>query len=230
MRIGNFIVSNNPYRIPRLVRHTKKIYDTYKADTITNARKNDALAQLLGYKSSNNGSYWAELAALKAYGLLEGRSDVRVSDTGKKATYGVGEDKSGALLKAFLNIPLWKTLYDRYRLDLPSQDFWAKLQHITGCEAPEAKNTEKFITEAFYSDANLIKSVKPSTTSGERGLTREITPPKAPSEFIEITAGNFYQRLPLNIESIEVAEAMLKVLKKQLESQLDVKERLEEED
>jgi len=40
--------------------------------------------------------------------------------------------------------------------------------------------------------------------------TKEITQPKAPSEFIEITAGNFYQRLPLSIGSIEVAEAYVK--------------------
>lgn len=226
MRIGNFRVPNNPYRLPRLVGRTKKIYDTYKADTITKATKSDALAQLLGYKSSNNGAYLAELSALKAYGLLEGRSDVRVSGIGKQATYGVGEQKPNALLKAFLNIPLWKTLHDRYRLELPSQDFWAKLQHITGCEAPEAKSNEKFVTEAFYVDANLIKSVKPTPTIGGEDLTKTGTAPKEtlPSgEFIEITAGSFYQRLPLSLDSLEVAEAMLKVLKKQLQSQLDVK-------
>jgi len=38
-------------------------------------------------------------------------------------------------------------------------------------------------------------------------------------EFIEITAGNFYQRFPLSIESIEVVEAMLKVVKNQLKKQ-----------
>lgn len=231
MRIGNFRVSNNPYRLPRVVGRTKQIYDTYKADVITKATKNDALAQLLGYKSSNNGAYLAELSALKAYGLLEGRGNVRVSETGKQATYGVNEQKPNALLKAFLNIPLWKALYDRYRLELPSQDFWAKLQHITGCEAPEAKSNEQFITEAFYTDANLIKSVKPTTTTGE-GLTKGGIPSreKLPSgEFIEITAGSFYQRLPLSLDSLEVAEAMLKVLKKQLESQLEAKKQSKEE-
>ena len=229
MRIGNFNVPNNPYRLPRLVRHTTLIYDTYKADVVRKATKSDALAQLLRYKSSNNGAYWSELGALKAYGLLEGRGDIRVSELGKQATYGVGESKTNAFFKAFLNIPLWKALYDRYRLELPSQDFWAKLQHITGCEAPDARSNEKFITDAFYVDANLIKSVKATTVTGERDLTKGI-PLKAPSEFIEITAGDFYQRLPLNIESIEVAEAMLKVLKKQLRPQLKMKEQTEEED
>lgn len=229
VRIGNFIVPDNPNRLPRLVQHTQLIYDTYKADTITKATKNDALAQLLGYKSSNNGSFWTELSALKAYGLLEGRGDVRVSELGKRATYGVAEQRPTALFKAFLNIPLWKALHDRYRLELPSQDFWAKLQHITGCEAPTARSNEKFITDAFYVDTNLIKSVKTTNITGEQELTKELAPPKASSEFIEITAGNFYQRLPLNLDSLEVAEAMLKVLKKQLESQLDVEGQSKEE-
>jgi len=229
MKLGNFSVPDNPNRLPRLIRHTQLIYDTYKADTIKKATKNDALAQLLRYKSSNNGSYWAELSALRVYGLLEGRGDLKVSELGKQATYGVAEQKSTALFKVFLNIPLWKALHDRYRLELPSQDFWAKLQHITGSEAPDARSNEKYITDAFYADANLIKSVKTSTNNGERKLTKTVTIPQAPSEFIEITAGDFYQRLPLSTEAIEVAEAMLKVLKKQLQSQLNVMQQTKEE-
>ena len=223
MRIGNFRVPDNPNRLPLLIEDTKKIYDTYKGDVIRKANKNDALAQLLGYKSSNNGAYWARLSALRAYGLLEGRGDVKVSELGKQATYGTGEKKANAILKAFLNIPLWKALYDRYRLELPSQDFWAKLQHITGCEAPVAKSNEAFITEAFYTDANLIKSVKPTPIASEGLMPKAKTQTEiAPSgEFIEITAGNFYQRLPLSIESIEVTESLLKVLKKQLQSQIE---------
>lgn len=120
--------------------------------------KNDALAQLLGYKSSNNGAYWTELAALKAYGLVEGRNDLRITELAKQVTYGTEDQKPQAILRAFMNIPLWKQLYERYRLQLPSQEFWAKLQHITGCEAPVAKSNEQFITETFKEDTDLIKS------------------------------------------------------------------------
>jgi len=227
MRIGNFTIPNNPNRLPRLIELVKRIYDTYKGDVIPKWRTNDTLAQLLGYKSSNNGSYWATISALKAYGLIEGRSDIRVSELAKKATYGAEEEKKKALLTAFLNIPLWKALYDRYRLELPTQDFWAKLQHITACEAPEAKSKEKLISEAFYTDANLIKSMK-IITVGEEELPKITQPKEVPSgEFIEVTAGQFYQRLPLSIESIEVVEAMLKVLKNQLKSQKEESNRNE---
>lgn len=217
MDIGNFSVPNNPYRLPRLIEHTKKIYDTYHADAITNANKNDALAQLLGFKSSNNGAYWTELAALKAYGLLEGRSDLKITELAKQVTYGTGDQKPQAILRAFMNIPLWKQLYERYRLQLPSQEFWAKLQHITGCEAPVAKSNEQFITEAFKEDTNLIKSIKQDTPEGA-----DLTPPDQESnmnepqkqniQFIEVKAGPFYQRLPYTEQGKAIAVNFLNAL------------------
>lgn len=217
MEIGNFSVPNNPNRLPRLIEHTKKIYDTYHADAIVNPKKNDALAQLLGYKSSNNGAYWSELAALKVYGLLEGRSDLRITELGKQVTYGTGDQKPQAILRAFMNIPLWKQLYERYRLQLPSQEFWAKLQHITGCEAPVAKSNEQFITEAFKEDTSLIKSVKEYTPEG-----MDLTPlDKEPSgnepqnqaiQFIEVKAGPFYQRLPYTEQGKAIAVNFLNAL------------------
>jgi hypothetical protein len=217
MDIGNFSVPNNPNRLPRLIEHTKKIYDTYHADAIVHAKKNDALAQLLGYKSSNNGAYWSELAAVKSYGLLEGRSDLRITELAKQVTYGTGDQKPQAILRAFMNIPLWKQLYERYRLQLPSQEFWAKLQHITGCEAPVAKSNEQFITEAFKEDTSLIKSVKEYTPEGT-----DLTPlDKEPSgnepqnqtiQFIEVKAGPFYQRLPYTEQGKAIAVNFLNAL------------------
>lgn len=217
MDIGNFSVPNNPNRLPRLIEHTKKIYDTYHADSIANAKKNDALAQLLGYKSSNNGAYWSELAALRAYGLLEGRSDLRITELAKHVTYGTGEQKPKAILQAFLNIPLWKQLYERYRLQLPSQEFWAKLQHITSCEAPVAKSNEQFITEAFREDTSLIKSVKESIPEGtdltppdQEPLGNDQSPQKP--QFIEVKAGPYYQRLPYTEQGKTIAVNFLNAL------------------
>jgi len=234
MNIGNFSVPSNPNRLPRLIEHVKKIYDTYskKDDVIANAKNNDALAQLLDYKSSNNGAYWSELAAFRAYGLLEGRSDLRVSELAKQITYGNEQQKSEALLKAFLNIPLWKEVYNRYRLQLPTQDFWAKLQNITGCEAPVARSNERFITEAFKEDAKDIRSVQPST-SEEMDLTRPdqetgATPPTTTPQFIELKAGSFYQRIPYTDAGIEMAkpylsESLLKFLKSQIGTKTETK-------
>lgn len=202
-KLGDFTVPDNPNRLPFLIDMTKKIYDTYKSDAIPNATKNDALAQLLGFKSSNNGAYWLRLTALKAYGLLEGRGDARVSQLGKDITYGTGDAKSQASLRAFQNIGLWKELYDAHRLQLPSQDFWAKLAKIANCEPPVAKSNEQFVREAFEEDAKVIRSIKQDS-----GGEPELTPPdqqlgsqpmkQEGVQFIEVKAGPYYSRMPFD--------------------------------
>lgn len=159
------------------------------------------LSHLLDFKSSNNGAYWARLTALKTYGLLEGRGDARVSQLGKDITYGTEDVKGRAALKAFQNISLWKELYDAHRLQLPSQDFWAKLAKIANCEPPVAKSSEQFVREAFEEDAKVIRSIK-QESSGES----ELTPPdqqigqqqQAGVQFIEVKAGPYYSRMPFD--------------------------------
>jgi len=110
---------------------------------------------------------------------------------------------------------------DNYGNNLPEPEGWKVKELLTGLEQTcdlVVVMVTSFITESFYTDANLIKSVKPTTITGEEGLPKGLPRREihTSGEFIEITAGNFYQRLPLSIESIEVAEAMLKVVKNQL--------------
>jgi len=214
MKLGDHTIPDNPNRLPFLIDVTKKIYDTYHSDTIKNANKNDALAQLLEFKSSNNGAYWNRLAALKAYGLLEGRGDIRVSQLGKDTTYGTGQTRAEAVLKAFLNISLWKSLYEAHRLELPSQDFWAKLQKIANCEPPVAKSGEAFIREAFEEDAKVIRSIKQEVI--EETI---LTPPEQTTQgisgtphYIEIRAGPYFHRLPFTAQGKKVALEALQLI------------------
>jgi len=213
LKIGNYTVPWNPFRLPKLIDDVKKIYDTYKGDSIKNPNKNDALAQLLGYKSSRNGQYWNRMAAMRAYGLIEGRGDVRVSDLAKQLTYGSGSQKSDAALKAFFNIPLWKELYNRYRLELPRQDFWAKLANIAGCEAPEAKSSEQFVNDAFSEDAKVLDTVKThGLTEGEMMPTDQPIQEVAAPQYIEIKAGPYFHRLPFTAQGKKIALEALQLI------------------
>ena len=211
MKLGSHTVPDSPNRLPYLIDATKKIYDTYKSDAIPNATKNDALAQLLGFKSSNNGAYWSRLTALKTYGLLEGRGDARVSQLGKDITYGTEDVKGQAALKAFQNISLWKELYDAHRLQLPSQDFWAKLAKIANCEPPVAKSSEQFVRDAFEEDAKVIRSIK-QDVGGEDELTPIEQQPQGATQYIEIKAGPYFQRLPFTAQGKKIALETLQLI------------------
>jgi len=211
MKLGDYTIPDNPNRLPLLIDVTRRIYDTYKSDMIPNANKNDALAQLLGFKSSNNGAYWNRLTALKAYGLLEGRGDLRVSQLGKDITYGTGDAKNQAAIKAFQNIGLWKKLFDAHRLQLPSQDFWAKLAKIANCEPPVAKSNEQFVREAFEEDAKVITSIK-QDSGGEDDLTPIEQQPQGTPLYIEIKAGPYFHRLPFTAQGKKVALEALQLI------------------
>ena len=221
MNLGTYSIPNNPNRLPRLIEFTRTIYDTFEDKPIPNAYKNDSLASLLKHKSSKNGAFWGELAALKAYGLLEELGkDLKVSVLGKDITYGTDEQAGQAALKAVLNIPLWKQLYDKYRCQLPSQDFWAKLQVITGVDAKVARSNEEYITEAFRLDTSLIKDINsPSPevrnlTESEQSLPylNQNAPISNNPQFIEVKAGLFYQRLPYSEQGKKIAISFLQGL------------------
>jgi len=211
LKLGDYTIPDNPNRLPFLVEVTKKIYDTYKSDSIPNATKNDALAQLLGFKSSNNGAFWNRLTALKTYGLLEGRGDLRVSQLGKDLTYGTGETQSQAALKAFENIGLWNELYKAHRLQLPSQDLWAKIAKIANCEPPVAKSNQTFVSEAFAEDAKVITASK-QVEDGEYELTSMEQQPQGTTQFIEIKAGPYFHRLPFTVQGKKIALEALQLL------------------
>ncbi len=162
---------DEPHRLSVVIENAKKIYDKYRREVILDTGHNDALAQLLGYKSANNGAYHRALRIMRAFGLIEGKKDVRISALCQKILYGLEDERKQAMLEAFLSIPLYKTLYDRYRTSLPSQNFWHDLQRITGCDPKEAQEKEGIIRRYFAKDSLIFEG------AGEQRLTISRGPP-----------------------------------------------------
>lgn len=154
MRVGNYSIPD--VRIfPALVEATRLIYDTYPNEEI---RDMGALAQLLGHKSEKSGTFLAKLTFLRAYGLIEGRGAVRVSEVGKHITFGTDEQKSDAIKKAILGIPLWSEIYSKLGTDLPTDTFWAQLGKIAVLEAPEAQRVAEQVRKAYLEDIRYLPS------------------------------------------------------------------------
>jgi hypothetical protein len=156
MRVGNYTIPDVRL-FPALVDATKVIYDTYPNEEVSDMT---ALAQLLGHKTEKSGTFLAKMTFLRAYGLIEGRGTVRVSEIGKKITYGTDEEKSDAIKKAVLNIPLWKELFERFLVNLPTDNFWAHLGKIAILEPPEAQRIAEQVRKAYLEDIRYIKAEK----------------------------------------------------------------------
>lgn len=156
MQVGNYSIPDSPNRLPDLLDPLRKIYDVYSTNDIKDVLKNDGLATLLNYKSSNNGSYQRKIKGFREYGLLEGKGDLRVSIRGENILYGTEVEKNKALKDAFLSIPLWNKFFEKFGKNLPMNDFWLHLKETTGCSPKDAQDMENSVRDAYTKDANAI--------------------------------------------------------------------------
>lgn len=216
MQLGTVTIPDNPHRLPTLLLDVAKIYQTQSV--IVRARENDELAKLLGYSSSQNGSFWNRLAALRAYRLVEGRPHMRLTELAKKITTTQDQvEKSVAYFEAVFSIILWRELYNRHKFNLPLENLWKNLVEITDCTTKQGKSAESFVRDAFEVDTDSIRTYNFEPPSGTMSIdVMPATPrnrPQSNEQTIEIKAGPYYNRLPFTTEGLRAAIEILKTIK-----------------
>jgi hypothetical protein len=89
-----------------------------------------------------------------------------VTELAKRLTYPRTREEGDAAMKdAFMNIELWKALYDKHGNKLPSDNFWVDISQLARVDAPKAKEVEDMIRNAYLDD---ITKIPPSVLSGEQ--------------------------------------------------------------
>lgn len=209
MKIGTFRIPT--FRLyPNLIAYTKKIYEKFPNEET----KVEYVAQLIGHKSHRSGTFLQRAADLRLYGLIEGKGKIKVSELGKKITYGHESEKIEALEKAIRNIPLWDTLLNNYGPNINSDDFWVVLAKITDVERLEAQKKAKWILNAYMEDVSHLKPIEKSIETSNSNLQKveasdnnrndmvnqtvepNIEPIKEQVDIEEIKFGNIYIRIP----------------------------------
>jgi hypothetical protein len=171
------------------------------------------VATTLNHVSAKSGAFLLKLSALRAYGLINGRGKIHISELGASLAYPKDRnEEEKALEKAVTNIPLWKELYSRFGTTLPKEGFAEELAKITGATLEEAKVKEELIRKAYQEDLLLLS--KPPTQ--EETFSQPKKAGEVLKEYIEFTAGDIHLKLPLTKEGIEAVEAALAILKKKL--------------
>jgi len=181
VRVGNYTIPDVRL-FPALVEAAKKMYEAYPNEDINDMK---ALAVLLDHKSPRSGTFLAKMTFLRSYGLIEGRGVVRVSEIGKKITFGADEEKSEAIKKAILNIPLWNDLYAKFGANLPTDSFWAQLSKIAVIEAPEAQRVSEQVRKAYLEDIRYL----PRTEGKKMEPKDNISPIPSDTESFAIPGG-----------------------------------------
>jgi hypothetical protein len=162
MKIGDKTIPEN--RLPSLIEAVKVLYGKFGTKEIDD----ETASRLLGHTTSRSGAYIQKRADLRAFGLIEPRGPIKVTEIGRKVSYpnNTKEEQEG-LIQAIMNIELWKLIYEKYTkkgLTLPS-DFWTDIREWTGLPPEEAKKAAEIVRKAYLED---IKYIKP-----EIGLEKE---------------------------------------------------------
>src|SRR5712691_5439530 len=125
MKVGTYDIPL--FRLPNLLDDTKTIYQQFPKEEIKDM---DTVAKLLKHKSASSGAFRQKLADMRAYGLIEGRGGVKISDLAKRIAYPKPDnpkDRIEAYKEAVLRIPLWKDFYGKWGTSIPKDQFWAQL-------------------------------------------------------------------------------------------------------
>jgi hypothetical protein len=122
------------------------------ADLGGNGSSSNDLAQALGYTGANNGAFLTRLANARLFGVVTGHSS-RLAPS-ERGTRALSENRSvagRARIEAFLAVPLFRYLIDRYqRLPLPNaQSVEGAIRVEIGQNERKAKvSGAKFLTSA----------------------------------------------------------------------------------
>jgi len=174
---------------PELFDNVKKLYGKFGQSEVDQ----DTVAQLWGHKSAKSSQFrFVKLGALRAYGLIEGRGKIKISNLGRQLTFPKDDEEGNkAIVETIKNVPLWKKLFDTYTSkgeDLPTDTFWMDLRRIVGEDKlppEEAKTTAKIVRKAYFED---LKYYRPEIEAkkGETGMeSRNIDTSKATSPSID---------------------------------------------
>ncbi len=224
MKIGNFRIPT--FRLyPNLVAYTKKIYEKFPNEET----KVEYVAQLIGHTSHRSGTFLQRAADLRLYGLIEGKGKIKVSELGKKITYGQEGEKIQALEKAIRNIPLWDTLLNNYGPNINSDDFWVVLAKITGVERLEAQNKAKWVLNAYMEDVSHLKPLgKTIETSNSGSKMIESSDNNRNDTVNQIVEPNIEPIMKLdNIEEIKFGDIYIRIPKRDAKATTIAKKLLE---
>jgi hypothetical protein len=207
-----------PIRLyPTLIDAIRRLHSKFQDAEVSDL---DEVATTLNHISAKSGAFLLKLTALRAYGLIDGRGKIHITELGSTLAYPKARsDEEVALEKAATSIPLWKELYFRFGVNLPKQGFAEELAKITGASIDEAQAKEDWIRRAYQDD--LLPLVSKSSVKEEVQVKQQTKPEEKLTEYIELTAGEIHLKMPLTKEGIEAVEAALAILKRRFKQDLE---------
>src|SRR5438309_5257939 len=140
-----------------------------------------SLAELL-QMSVKGGGFHMLLASIRDFGLIEGSDQLRVTEIGKKAISGTLEEAERAKAEAFLNVGLFKELYQRSGTTVPEDEkLFVLLREITKEDPLKVKGQLKDVASTYSDGIRYLGVLNKPETDGTMFSTSGI-PVVTPTE------------------------------------------------
>ncbi len=183
--------------------------------------------------AENSGTLFAKVAALRDFGLVEGRGELRVTDLCRKILHPANPGEGRwARVQSFQRIDLLRALYDKFNGESPDDStLLIALEEITKAPREEIIRRFTLIQKHLIDAARIMKS---ASDASETAPVANVQPAPSPSSatdtgpFAEamgdasglyLAAGSARLTSPLTAEYLDVAINLLKALKVTLEEE-----------
>ncbi len=179
--------------------------------------------------AENSGTLFAKIAALRDFGLVEGRGELRVSDLARKILHPANpEERREASIQAFQRVELLRAMYERFEGETPDDtSLLMALEETT--KAPREEIVRRFtLIQKHLTDAARvmrkaqIEAVVSANGSGVAAVgapaEANVAQVLAGGTGLSLVAGEAKLTAPLTLEYIDLAINLLRTMRVSLES------------
>ncbi|MCZ6892334.1 MAG: hypothetical protein O7F09_07460 [Chloroflexi bacterium] len=176
--------------------------------------------------AENSGTLFAKVAALRDFGLVEGRGELRVSALAQRILHpNSSEEGRRARAEAFHRVDLLQTLYERFEGEAPDDmSLMVTLEEITRVPRDEIVKRFTLIQKHLSDAARVLGRIGASAAQPSADVHQQLpdAPPEARSHAGEppayssglyLDAGDLHLSVPLTAAYIDVAINLLQTFR-----------------
>ncbi|MSQ22777.1 MAG: hypothetical protein EXR53_05675 [Dehalococcoidia bacterium] len=181
--------------------------------------------------AENSGTLFAKIAALRDFGLVEGRGELRISDLGRRIIHPTNpEEARQSRIEAFQRVDLLRALYEKFEGEAPDDSsLLITLEEVTKAPREEIVRRFSLIQKHLGDVARAMRHLSAPASAEHSGRSQQIfsatspqgeqlTPePLADSSVLYLIAGGARLNAPLTPEYVDVAIGLLRALKASME-------------
>lgn len=193
--------------------------------------------------SEGSGTLFAKVAALRDFGLIEGRGEIRISPLAQRVIHPANSDEGHeARAEAFQRVELLRQLYTRFEGEVPDDmSMLVGLEEISRAPRDEivrrAPLIQKHLTDAIRVLGRPIVTDKKAEYSGKnQNISEQVqtdsvlqAPVATSMNELQLIAAGRNLSVPLTSEYIDVAITLLQTLRKELSENTPLDGRADEQ-